>query len=150
MRTLDDIISEQALATYGETLSDLMNVKLWTTETRDEKLAQLLEFSEEVCAQAVAHTEALLKTEIDGKSVLFWKLKSEFMQGQLDFLRQLWSELHEFSDEELGTIPVDYEWLTTNIRKLTHANRQAEEITERAISSFVTSSGMAASEVQEV
>lgn len=138
MKSLDDMLAERALEMYQERLLGLMDVKQWTRETRDAKFAEIVSMSEEICTEAERYTMEILTHELEERSVLYWKMRSQFLTGQLEFLKQVLNEVHEFSEDELATLPVDYDWLLAQIRILTAQLNEEEERVQRVMDAAST------------
>lgn len=139
-RSIDELITEKALDSYQDTLRDLMDVKSWTPETRDEKFEQIQEITNEICRISVQHTEELMRKELNGNSVLYWKLREQFVTSQLEFLKTLLDELHSFNEEEMKDLPVDYDWVIAHIRSLTSTLESESKDTEKFVQASITTS----------
>lgn len=146
-RTLDDVLAERALNMYEDTLRGLMDITSWTAENRDQKFEEILKLSDEICDTSVEHTARLMTENLNGKPVLYWKMREQFLVGQLEFLKQVLSELHEFEDEKLETLPVDYEWVIARIRQITQILSEEAETTAKFMQAFAET---VSTEVQEL
>lgn len=117
MKTLDDVLSERAQTMFQEQLIDVVDPTTWTTANRDEKMSQMRSLSEQVADQASEFVKEMLETEIEGKSLITWKVLEQFIGAELQLLMAHRDDLDAAPDESLPDFAVSYDWVTTEIRK---------------------------------
>jgi hypothetical protein len=117
MKTIDEILTEtlQYKINIKDKLSDVLDVTTWTADNRDSKLEAVNDISEEIAAQSVEFLNGILNTEVDGKTVLQWKILTEFKTGIIELLMTFREELDTQERDKLGELPVDYDWLNAAI-----------------------------------
>jgi len=113
MRSLDEILSEQAQQKFQEAIIETLDFTQWTTENREEKLNDLRQIASEVAAYTENFVKQLLETNIENNSVFYSKLILELIASEVEILSGLREELDMIENDN---IPVDANWLTDRIR----------------------------------
>lgn len=115
MKTLDELLSERAQAEYKNALSQVLDPVSWTEANRDAKLAEIRKLAEGVCNISEDFVKELLTKEIESKSILWHKIKEQFIVGELELLMGFRDELDSLGDQPMN-MPISYDWLNTQIK----------------------------------
>ena len=115
MKTLDELLSERAQAEYQNSLAEVLNPASWTAENRDDKLVEVRRLAEGVCDISENFVKDLLETKIDSSSVLWLKIKEQFVMGEIELLMGFRDELDSVTETPIE-IPISYDWLNAHIK----------------------------------
>jgi hypothetical protein len=116
MKTLDELLSERAQAEYQNALVEVLDPASWSAENRDTKLQEVRKLAEGVCDISEEFVKELLATNLeDGKSILWHKIREQFIMGEVELLMGFRDELD--SMPEIGPdVPISYDWLNAQIK----------------------------------
>jgi hypothetical protein len=114
MKSLDEVLSERAQSEYQTKLMKVLDPSTWTIENRDSKLTEIRTLSEEVCDTTIEFIKELIEKQVDGKSVLWHKIKEQFISGEIELLTAFRSELD--AADSAPEIPLDHTWLSNHIK----------------------------------
>lgn len=132
MKSLDELLSERAQAEYHNRLSEALDPETWSVENRDGKLAQVRTIAEGVCDVSVAFVQDLLETQLEGKSILWHKVREQFILGEIELLGGLRDQLDSLA-QGINELPIDYDWLNHHIQsryvELNNLQEQINQIT---------------------
>lgn len=134
MKSLDDLLSQRAGAEFQEKLAGAMDPRGWTAENKDEKIAEARKIIEEITDQAVLFVQETIDKKIDGKSVLFWDVLNQMLTGKLEILLNLRDEMDGTPDVSLENLPIDYDWITKQIRETIKESLNIESKISRELS----------------
>ncbi len=126
MKTLDELLSEKAQLQFQDKLISIIDPATWTSENKDEKLADMRQISQDVAAQAVNYVKEMLELEIDGRSLIEWKIYEQFIGAELQLLMAHRDELDADTEYNLTSYPYDYTWLISAIRSRVQELAQIE------------------------
>lgn len=118
MKTLDEMLTQRTSMEFQEKLSSAMDVKQWTQENRDSKLVETESIISQIADQAVLFVQESIDKKVDGKSTLYWDVYTQMIGGQLELFLSLRDEMDNTPQEILETLPFDYNWITSQIRRL--------------------------------
>lgn len=116
MKTLDELLSERAQAEYQNALAQVLDPASWAAENRDSKLQEVRSLAEGVCNISEDFVKEMLEAKLeDGKSILWHKVKEQFIMGEVELLMGFRDELD--SMPEIGPeVPISYDWLNAQIK----------------------------------
>jgi hypothetical protein len=116
MKTLDELLSERAQAEYQDALAEVLNPASWTTENRDEKLSEIRRLAEGVCSISEDFVKELLTSQVGDKSILWHKVREQFIMGEIELLMGFRDELDVLT-EIPPEVPISYDWLNSQIKE---------------------------------
>lgn len=115
MKSLDEILSEKAQVEFKDKLAEVLDPSTWTEENRESKLKEVRTLAESVCDVTEKFVMELLETQVNGRSVLWNKIREQFISGEVELLLGFRDELD--SIEDISTLPISYEWLNAKIKE---------------------------------
>lgn len=104
-------------APYQEEMEDALDITLWTKENRNEKLEKIGKINDGIADRALEISNKLPSLEIQGKPAYYWKVRTEWLDSEIEFLKSIRDDMDMVTDEEMSQIPFDYEWINQAIRK---------------------------------
>jgi len=116
METLDQMLAAEASGEYAAALQALFQQDSFTKEARDTVLDQVRNLGKEMTEKSISFVNSLLETEIEGKSVLYWRIYQQFLLSELEMLKNFRDELDLTRPEAVSDLPIDYDWLGNKIR----------------------------------
>jgi hypothetical protein len=116
MLTLDQILYNSTVDLFQPRLAEAVDVSQWTSENMDEKLESLQALEVEITATTCDFVAQALQPDANGNSALQCMVAREFYNGVLGFLEGQRRDLDVATDEELKSLPFNYEWLNEKIR----------------------------------
>ena len=132
MKSLDEVLSERAKEDYQNKLIAILDPSTWDLQNRDDKLSEVRSVSEEVCSTTIDFVRELIDNQIDGKPILWLKIKEQFIAGEIELLTSLRAELDSML-EIAPEVPISHDWLSENIRKRYKELAELNEAIEKAV-----------------
>lgn len=115
MQTLDQLLTAN-LPEVEQAFADTYNTTQWTKADRDARMERSKELIIQTATATLDFVRGLMDKEIEGRPLLFWHVVREMLAGELAFFESMRQELDRLGPEDLARAPVDYGWLTDNIR----------------------------------
>jgi hypothetical protein len=116
MKSLDELLADRAQAQYRDSLAEVLDPASWTQENRDSKLKEIRALAEGVCDTTEDFVKEIMATKVGDKSILWHKIKEQFISGEVELLMGFRDEL-----DTLDTLPPDiavsYDWLNDQIKQ---------------------------------
>lgn len=116
MKTLDELLSERAQAEYQTALAQVLDPASWTSSNRDSKLSEIRNLAEGVCNISEEFVKEMLDAKLeDSNSILWHKVREQFIMGEIELLMGFRDELDSMQDFP-DDLPISYDWLNAQIK----------------------------------
>lgn len=136
MRTLDELLSDRAQEQYRESLTKVLDPTSWTKENRNSKMEEIRTLANGLCDTSEQFVAELLTTKLNGKSIMWCKIREQFIMGEIELLMGFRDEL-DTAVTIPDTTPIDHEWLTAEIQ----ARHKEIGITNQEIAKLMSQEG---------